>query len=1130
MARLGAAIVLAIALIAAFLLWNRDPGLPSNPSANGSQKPSATQPATGDTVTPADASANGRVEAPIDENSAQYIVRGVVLTDPRMPGLRNLRVVAYRGAAHDTSGLLSGSMAGNQRRSRPPAFILSGKPVAECLVGEDGRFELRASERHLRVDIDHDYYLLPAPEIVHISSEKKMTDLVLSPLLGGMVRGRLLGERAADVERVKLTLEINPMSFLRDMRSVMASMLMGERPEAVPSGDRTFVFRAVPPDAGLNFSVTGGRASARASFAGLQAGEFRDVIVSVGTAAMLSVEVVDDAGNAIPNASVSARAADKDGMAAVMESKWQSTMKNGFALFESIEAGTYHIEAMASGRTSDSITVDVAVEHEARQIKLVLGEGGVVTGIVKDPNGKPVAGARVAHHAIANIPIIGDLTEQLGPDYLSQMARSGAKTDEKGHFRLTGIADENAFLVVGAHEGFSAGVAREVHMGDVDVVVTLQPLSSVTGKIVAADSKEPIQQFNATIFRTAFLIMKMPISQQIVEDEAGAFRFEGISADSYTLQIEADGYGTITKSIKVPQDGSLEVGTLELQRAARILGVVRDDNQKPVPNAMVRIRKGAMADNPVLTMLMGTSSRTYSDQHGNFTLEPITPGRVQLLASAKGFATGTSERLEVEAGQQVDGILIEVGHGGSIRGKLTLGPNQQVEDFLVLAQHQVSQDSVPVDPAPDGSFLVENLDPGSYQLQAMPGSLLNRMSGMDVKPGQGMQIGEIIRQMTDGVVSQRCRVRSGEVAEAELDVRDLTIGAQWRVRVEIGGKPQAVGLVEVVALDSGTLRIGMIDNGVAMIGRMRPGRHRLQVRSGLAMTPVGGPQDLEYPANVEEHTSVLSLPGGELRGRVVDADTNEPLRSAIVRIHHDGHAERDDPIGMCLSNDEGQFAFTGLADGVYSLSAAEPFGTNGRNKASRQSGIKVESGVVQDRIELRSQPAAGASVQVTSHDGRAIPGATVLCVDAAGRPLGGLGIAATGRDGRAWFGGMADGQARVVGRAHGYAPSASILQPLASEQTTAFELVLSGGAPTRLSVVDAQGKRLRGVSLTAQFGDSPWLPSLLLVQTMEADGTFDLGRLGPGNWKFRATHPSIGTITMQRSITGGSPITIVMSQ
>jgi len=1131
MTRLGGAIALVAILVAAFLLWNRDPELPSNATSPYGD-PSAAQPATGNTIGPAtaDASANNRIAANPEADALRYTVAGVVLADARMPGLHGLRVLAYRGEAQDSSGLLSGSMTSSGQRSQPPAFMVSGDPIAEGLVGEDGRFELKTNERHLRVTIDHDYYLLAAPEIVHVSTAKERADLVLSPLLGGMVRGRLLGDRAPDVDSVQLRLEINPMSFLRDMRSVMAAMLMRARSDAVPSLDREFVFRAVPPDAALNISVTGGRASAKATFAGLQAGEVRDIIVPVGTAAMLSVQVVDDAGNPIPKASVSARPAGKSGMTAMMDSMRERSKDNGIALFECIEAGSYRIEAMASGRTSSSITVDVVAENEPKQVKLVLGEGGVVTGVVLTPDGKPVVGARVAHHAIANIPIIGDMTEQLGADYLSQIAQSGAETDENGRFRLAGLADENAFMVVGAHEGYSAGVTRDVHMGDVDVTVTLQPLSTVRGLVVTADGEQPVTEFHATISRTAFLVLKMPIAQQIVTSDEGAFTFEGITGDRYTLEIAADGFGTVRKSIRVPKEGDLDVGKVALQRAARITGVVRDDNQNPVANAMVRLRKGALADNPVLTMLIGNSARTYSDQHGRFTLEPITPGRAQLLASAKGFATGSSQRLKLGPGDQVTDVVIELDHGGSIRGRVLFGPNQHPDDFMMLAQHQVSQKTNPIDVAHDGTFFVDNLDPGSYQVQAMPNALLNSMSGMDFKPGEGINIGKLMRQMTDGVVSQRCTIRSGEETEAELDVRDLTIGAQWLVRVEIGGKPHKTGVIEAVAVDTGTLRVGMLDEGLAIFGRMLPGMYRLQVRSGLTMTPVGAPQMLTYPKNAEEHKTTLSLPGGELRGVVVDAESNEPLRRAIVRIHHDEHTERDDPIGMCITDDEGQFAFHGLADGLYSLAAAEPLGEGGNNKASRQSGIKVTSGANQDRIVLRSQPAAGASVTVTTRDGRLIAGATVICVDPQGRPLGGLGLAASGSDGRAWFGGMADGQARVVGRASGYAPAATDLQTLTSDQSTRFNLVLSGGAPTKLSVVDNQGRKLRGVALTARFENSPWLPSILLVQAMEADGSFDLGRLGPGTWKFRATHPSIGTITTERSISGTSPITIVMSK
>lgn len=1137
MARLGAAIIFVLLVVAALSYWNRDTPIPKEPGSQPSSEQPNTQPAkvaTGDTSSQ-NASVTDRAQVDPTPNAKHYIVRGTVLGDSRSPDLSRVRVLAYLGAAHDTSDLLSGSMAGSRGRKSQPAFMHEGDPIAETGVGVDGRFELRTSSRHLRLAIDDDFYLLAVPEIVHVPGESRATDIVLSPLLGGMVHGRLLGERAGEVEAVMLTLEANPISILRDARAMMAAMMTTARRPAIPGDDRSFTFRAIAPIAQLKFAIRGGRASADQNEPALQPGEVRDVILSVTTAAMLSVQVVDEAGHAIADASVTARASTKSsiGMSAMMHSQHERTTDSGFCTFASMSPGNYRIDASLAGRTGDTKTVAVAAEHEAQQVRLVLREGGIVTGIVQTTDGEPVAGARVAHHPSENIPLIGDLADQLGPEYLKQKAQGGAETNEQGEFRLSGLADTNEFLVIGSHPDFSAGVTRKVRMGAEGVIVTLQPLSSVVGQIVEAGTNEPVKQFTAAILRTSFMILKLPIAREVVNDEQGMFALTGISPDNYTLQIEAEGFGTITKSIKVAKGNKgnkLDVGTLQLQRAATVHGIVRDESGKPIPNAMVRKRQGAMADNPMLAMLTGSAARTYSDAQGNFTLGPITPGRLQLLASARNFASGRSERLKIAPGENLEGIVIELGHGGTIHGKLACGPNQQPEDFMLLVQHQVSQNTRSVELAPDGNFVVENLDPGGYQVQAMAAELMSNVGNMDAKPGESLDLGKLMRQMTDGVVSQRCRVRSGEVAEVTIDVADLTIGAQWRVTVQIGGKKQEVGLIEAVSLETGTLRVAMLADGVATFGRMQSGRHRLQVRSGMTMTPVGEPQDLAYPEGVAEHSSLLSLPGGELRGRVVDADTNEALRATIVRLHHDGHSERDDPIGMCLTDAEGGFVFTGLADGTYSLVAAEPLGTNGQNKASRKSGVRVNSGTTTGEIVLRSQPAAGASVLVTTIDGRAITGATVLCVDPEGRPVGSLGITATGQDGRAWFGGMADGQARIVGRAAGLAPGACDLQRLAAEQSTAFTLVLGNGAPTRLSVVDTTGKRLRGVTLSARVGDHPWLPSVLLVQSIGNDGTLDLGRLGPGSWTFRATHPSIGAVTHKQTIRGSSPVTIVISE
>jgi protocatechuate 3,4-dioxygenase beta subunit len=1133
MARLGTLVALALLLLAAaFWLFDRQPDAPIGgaDAPPGSASPRADLAAADADLQTGNELETLRTDAEVDRDAPVYVMRGTVVADERAPDLSQVRVLAYEGQPQDASGIVTGAMATMQRGARAPGFVLKGDPIAEGRVAADGAFELRTRTPHLRVTIDHDFYLQPVPEVVHVNADTRRHHLVLSPLLGAKVRGRLLGPRSGDVDAVKLTLEPDPMAILRDARLMMAAMLAATRPEARPRDDGTFSFRAVAPGAQLAFAVDGSGVSGRTQEPALQAGEVRDVVLPVQDAAILIVEVVDERGGPLAGVRVHVRPAGGAGMTAMLQAHAERTDERGHCRFDRLAAGAFQVEANARGRTTARRDLDLERRDEPHRLQLTLGEGGVVTGIVRTPDGRPLAGARVAHHPAADIPLLGDLTDQLGPEYLRQIAQEGAETDESGHFRLTGISDQDPFLVVGAHEDFGAGVAREVAIGDEDVVVELQRLSGVLGTVTRAVDHQPVPRFSVSIVRTAFLVMKMPVASDTFVTTDGTFSLRGISPGSYTVEVEADGFGTFEKGIKVVEGQDVVVTGIELQRAASIRGVVRDEHGNPIANAMVQKRKGAMADNPMLTMLMGSGSRTFSDATGRFVLEPVSPGKLQLLATANGFASGRSERVAVAPGQQLEGVVIELGHGGSIDGVLRWNAQQNPDDFLLLAQHQVTQNTATAELRPDGTFRIDNLDPGSYQVQAMPAALMSGFQGHDWRPGEGLDIGEMMKQVTDNVVSQRCRVRADETAKVELDVRDLAIGAQWIVHVDVAGEPQAAGMVEATSLETGALRVAMIEHGTAIFGRVHPGRHRLQVRSGLTMTPVGAPQDLEFPASADEHTSTLSLPGGQLRGRVVDDRTGEPLARAIVRLHHDGHGERDDPIGMCLTDADGGFRFTGLTDGSYSLVAAEPLLGAGQNTASRRSGIEVRTGTSRDPVELRSRPAAGATVQVTTADGRPIRGATVLCVDDEGRPLGNLGVAATGPDGTASFGGMADGPARVVGRAPGYAPGATLVQTLSAEANTRFELRLGDGAPTRISVVDGLGKRLRGATVTARVGDHPWLPPMLLVQAIGPDGTIDVGELGPGRWSFRVHHPSVGTITRERTISGTAPVTIVVSK
>jgi hypothetical protein len=1129
-------VVLVVLLLLGSVLWWLVGGRIAPPADTPS--PPAPGASTGDAAAAALADGTGIVAPPIARTDASppvptstpFSVEGVVLADPRAPDLTAVRVVAYRGRAEDQNRALMSGMAGPDGLSREPAFTLTGAPIGTTTVGADGRFTLAAAERHLRLTIEHDLYVLPLPEVVHVPVASKRSEVVLAPLLGGCVRGRLLGALRQDVAEVRLLLDADPMSVMRDPRLFLGTIVGSRRPNAVPDGDGLFVFRGVMPGSTLAFTAKGPRAFVRAMHPPLEPGEVRDVALAVRAAASIEVAVARPDGTPIQGASIGIRPVGATGtMLPQLLTQRGTTDAEGRCRIEGLPTERARVEATASGCKPAHTEVEPTPGDTPAQVRLVLVEGGFVTGVVVTPEGEPLADAGVAHQPSTDLPMLGDMATQLGPDHLAAIAADGARTDAEGRFRLGGLDDDGEFLVVAAHPRFAAGIARGVRMGDQNVKVALQPLGGLRGRAVAAGDGQPLAAFTVTLLRTSFMILRMPQRQRTIENVAdGGFELSGISPGTYTLQVSAEGCSDVTKDVDV-KPGMLDVGELRLPLAAAIAGTVRDEQGAPVPFASVRRRQGALADNPMMAMFGSATVQAYTDAQGRFRLTPLPPGKLQLLATAPGFASGRTERFQLAAGQQLDDVVIVMGHGGSIHGRLLLGPGQQPDDFLLLVQEQGTQATATAQVAADGAFTVGNLDPGQYTVQSMPQSLMRGFGGQDWQPGKGLKLGEMFQKITDHVVSQRCSVRAGETTEVTLDASEVSFGMRWTLRVELGGAALASGLVEVTGVDDGRVRGAMLQNGEATFGGMRAGAHRVQVRSGTTMAPVGQPQDVELPAGRDEHRSTLSLPGGELRGRVVDATSGEPLRSALVRLLHDGRAEQDDPVGMALTDADGSFRFPGLADGSYSLIAVEGVLSGRDGTTSRRNGIRVVAGQPNEPIELRAQPAASASALVTTDGGTPIAGATVLCVGPDGHPLGAFAIATSGADGRAWFGGLPDGPARVVGRAPGRAPAASDVQHVGAERSIEFPLALASGTRTTLQAFDRDGQPLAGATLTARCDNGPWLPAMLLVEGVRSDGGLELGRLGRGAWEFRLSHPRVGTLTAQRTFAGEASATVVLA-
>lgn len=1126
---------LALAASAAFWLLGRE-GTPPDSHRTAppdrAERTAVAEAATGDHAAGQAATAPGdRTPVPREQRPSLTVV-GRVLVDARAPILGG-EVLAHRGKPNDRRGFAPMAMMAQDAQGRGQqelAFVASGEVLARAAIAADGAFALDVPERHLRLTIAHDLYCLPVPEVVHIAADATATTVLLEPMLGSCLRGHAFGAEPPRLRRVHAVLEPDPMAVMRDPQGFLGTMLQVRRDAELEPGSAAFVLRAVAANAALMLLADGDGVAGRLQVPPLQPGETREVALPLLAASTLTVFVRGDDNAPIVGARVEAKAEPmQGGVAAQLQANRASTDVSGTVALRGLLPGSYRVTATANGWLDAAAVVAVPATTE---LTLRAGRGGAVAGIVVDAEGQPVADARVTAIESLQMPLLGDATEQLGLDMLAAIAADGTPTDAAGRFRITGIAGDQPFQLVAAHRDFAAGQARNVRSGDQDVRIVLPKSAALAGTVVAAEDGTPLREFEVEVQATMFLVIRRPVrTHTATGQQDGAFRIDGLPPGSFTLVARAPGRSDRQVSAALQPGAVFATGELRLSRGASVRGTVRDTEGRPIVRAMVKQGRGGFADNPMLAMLQGDAAMARTDEQGRYELRDLPPGRLQLVADAQGFAAARSPRLELAAGAELRDVDLVLDHGGSVAGRVLVAPGEQADEFLVMAQEQQTQKAQTVSPAPDGTFRIDNLDPGRYQVQAMHPVVLQAMhqgQQNDLRPGRGFDLRGMLQAVTEHVVSQKVVVRAGEVADVELDATELGAGVRLELEVRIGGSVLREGVVELTSIADGRLRTAFLVDGRASVGGFVPGSVRVQVRGGMTMAPIGAASDVEIPRNTDRHSAVVELPGGELQGRVVDVASGAPLSGVLVRLLPGDVAAADDLLGAVLTGAGGEFAFRGLRPGRYGIVAADVLQRHDEvAAASRLDGIEVGDGQVVDGLVLRAQPAAGVTVKVTDEGGAPVPGAMVLGIDADGRPLGGFALAVAGGDGRAVLGGLPRGRMRAVARAPGLAPDATAVFEANPRDALEVELVLRRGTRVVLDAVSRQGLPLAGADVTARCNGGPWFPALLLVESRAAQGRVELGRLAPGAWEFRISHPATGVFTVQRTIQGGAAVTVL---
>jgi len=305
----------------------------------------------------------------------------------------------------------------------------------------------------------------------------------------------------------------------------------------------------------------------------------------------------------------------------------------------------------------------------------------VITGRVLDPNGKPVAGARVA---VVALPLPQPQTHDLRALERTQVLGS-ARADALGHFRVdfprSMIGRWDVDLVAGA-TGWALGArAMEPNTTSADETITLQPERILRGRFIdlqgqpIAGVSVRVYQYNGLPYETAGEAPPWP--GPVTTDGQGRFALRGTGPNG-TLMLEARSDGHARQMFRIdPGDEAWARETnFALSPAQAIeVRVTRADDGKPVPGAWVNViapRRGVVA-RPV--PVPETNART--DENGLVRITPALGESFWITASAPASVPYLNQRviLEWPKGAVRQAVELKLMRGLPVRGTITEEPS-----------------------------------------------------------------------------------------------------------------------------------------------------------------------------------------------------------------------------------------------------------------------------------------------------------------------------------------------------------------------------------------------------------------------------------------------------------------------
>ncbi|HEX6085238.1 MAG TPA: carboxypeptidase regulatory-like domain-containing protein [Thermoanaerobaculia bacterium] len=788
------------------------------------------------------------------------------------------------------------------------------RDTGSATTGSDGRFTLRMrgdSDQKLRAAKKG----LPETksDSVRLQPGERKSGIVLTMPSGVAVSGRVLDSEGKPLSGVAVTTTETPAGGDRMMmrRFVFTGPTTDDEDVVRTASDGTFTIRLKEGTYDFSFRREGFAPKAVRAQNVTARGTSQPIETRLDPAAEISGRVTRG-GAGVPDVLVSVFA---ESVASTV------TGPDGSFILGGLPAGS----ARVSFRKEDALINETrALTAPARDVNVELPLGGTIRGrVVEKGSSKPIT----AFQAGVSASRSGGGMMMMAPPLLKSF------NSEDGSFTLENVPSGGMNLIANATGYSSSRLNVDVQEGKTvsDIVLELEPGVRLTGRVTGptgsglADATVSVQPSPTGSFAMTGSL------RRTTTDANGDYVLDGLDPGDETIMVSHPKYNDTSKNVTLKgREAKLDV---QLEGGQTITGIVVTDSGAPVAEAEVEAFSAG-----------GGRSSARTNASGQFEMEGMRAGRYRFTASKSGFLEGRVDDLEISAGSPV---RITLKTGGSIYGRVTGVSESDMANVTVTARSARGSSSAAVDPQ------------GNYRLDGAPTGTVSVSAAVQPRDFAGRRTS----------AAQTVEIAEGSSQQVNIDFRgDVVI----KGRIIRNGRPLPGASVSFWPRKSGSGSSAAVtadEQGTYSVTGLEEGEYSVSVTDVQRFSPYSTTYTVRGSSTFD-----IDFKAANVRGRVIDAETNDPIENASVQFRASSTGAPSDMRGLrtSMTDANGVFTVDFVNPGTYVITASrEGFGNSVQETTFTDAG--------RDDLELRLTRNDGVALSIVdARDNRSLYGQVVV--------------------------------------------------------------------------------------------------------------------------------------------------------